>query len=93
MTTGRLGVALVMNQSGTLKGIFTDGDFRRALVNKGVSMSECVDAYITERPLTVNADVRLVDAEKLMRTNKVRCLEVTDADASTPIGIVELFDF
>jgi predicted transcriptional regulator len=56
-------------------------------------MSECVDAYITECPLTVNADVRLVDAEELMKTNKVRCLVVTDADASTPIGTVEFFDF
>jgi arabinose-5-phosphate isomerase len=34
MTTGRLGVALVINQSGALKGIFTDGDFRRALMKE-----------------------------------------------------------
>jgi arabinose-5-phosphate isomerase len=34
MTAGRLGVAVVMNQSGALKGIFIDGDFRRALMKR-----------------------------------------------------------
>ncbi len=93
MTAGRLGVAVVMNQSGELKGIFTDGDFRRALMKAGVTMSDCIDSHITERPLTVNADVKLVEAEELMRKNKVRCLVVTDGEPTAPIGLVELFDF
>ena len=32
MTAGRLGVALIMDGPGRLKGLFTDGDFRRALM-------------------------------------------------------------
>ena len=31
ITEGRLGVALVLDQFGSLKGLFTDGDFRRTL--------------------------------------------------------------
>jgi arabinose-5-phosphate isomerase len=93
MTAGRLGVALIMDGSGKLKGLFTDGDFRRALMKAGVTMSDCIDSHITERPLTVNADVRLVEAEELMRKSKVRCLVVTDGKPTAPIGLVELFDF
>ena len=93
MTAGRLVVALIMDGPGRLKGLFTDGDFRRALMKAGVTTSDGIDSHITERPLTVNADVRLVEAEELMRKSKVRCLVVTDGKPTAPIGLVELFDF
>jgi len=52
-----------------------------------------IDSHITDRPLTGNADVRLVEAEELTRKNKVRCLEDTDGKPTAPMGLVELFDF
>jgi arabinose-5-phosphate isomerase len=93
MTSGRLGVALVMDQSGALQGLFTDGDLRRALMKEQANMNDCVDKHMTLKPLVVGADVKLVEAEELMQRNKVRCLVVTDANSSAPIGLVELFDF
>jgi arabinose-5-phosphate isomerase len=93
MTEGRLGVALVMESSGKLKGLFTDGDLRRALMKERVGMSDCVDVHMTQQPLIIEEDVRLVEAETLMRKHKVRCLVVMDGKSLTPVGLVELFDF
>lgn len=91
MTEGRLGVALVMETTGQLKGLFTDGDLRRALTKGRLVMEDMVDHHMTVHPLTVDADVRLADAEELMRQRKVRCLVVTD-NSPVPVGLVELFD-
>jgi arabinose-5-phosphate isomerase len=91
MTQGRLGLALVMDQQGALNGFFTDGDLRRALMQNNLSMRETVDRYMSIKPLTISPDVRLAEAEELMRSNKVRCLVVVD-DAAKPVGLVELFD-
>ncbi len=91
MTAGRLGLTLVLDADGILLGIFTDGDLRRALTKNSSCMEHAVDTYMSVQPLTVNADVRLVDAEDLMRNQKIRCLVVVDA-AAKPVGLVELFD-
>jgi arabinose-5-phosphate isomerase len=92
MTAGRLGVALIMDGSGKLKGLFNDGDFRRALMKANSAMSDCVDLHMTPQPLVISAEVRLVEAEELMRTHKVRCLIVIEDQSSLPIGLVELFE-
>lgn len=91
MTTGRLGVALVMDTNGALKGLFTDGDLRRALMKNSASMNDKVDEHMSVQPLTIGVDVRLADAEEKMHKSKVRCLVVMDQD-NKPVGLVELFD-
>jgi arabinose-5-phosphate isomerase len=91
MTAGRLGLALVTDTGGTLLGIFTDGDLRRALTKNSSCMQDPVDTYMSVRPMTVSADMRLVEAEDLMHNQKIRCLVVVDA-AAKPVGLVELFD-
>lgn len=91
MTAGRLGLALVVDTDGKLLGIFTDGDLRRALTKNSSCMQDPVDTYMSVQPLTVSSDIRLVEAEELMRNNKIRCLVVVDG-AAKPVGIVELFD-
>lgn len=91
MTTGRLGVALVMDTNGVLKGLFTDGDLRRALMKNSATMNDKVDEHMSVQPLTIGVDVRLADAEEKMHKSKVRCLVVMDQD-NKPVGLVELFD-
>ncbi len=54
-------------------------------------MQDPVDTYMSVRPMTVSADVRLVEAEDLMHNQKIRCLVVVD-EAANPVGLVELFD-
>lgn len=92
MTAGRLGVALIVDANRQLKGLLTDGDLRRALMKPRTSMTDPVDDYMTVNPVTVDAEVKLVDAENLMRARKVRCLVVTAVEQADPVGLVELFD-
>jgi arabinose-5-phosphate isomerase len=91
MTAGRLGLALVIDTDAKLLGIFTDGDLRRALTKNSSCMQDPVDTYMSVQPMTVSAEVRLVEAEDLMHNQKIRCLVVVDA-AAKPVGLVELFD-
>jgi arabinose-5-phosphate isomerase len=93
MTTGRLGVTLIMDKSHAIKGLFTDGDLRRALLTAGASMDDHVDNYMTLNPLVIDADVKLAEAESVMRANKIRCLVVTDTQTRDPVGLVEILDF
>jgi arabinose-5-phosphate isomerase len=91
MTSGRLGVALVMDAEGILRGLFTDGDLRRALIKKSATMNDKVDMHMSPHPLCVGDDIRLAEAEEMMRERKVRCLIVVDSEQK-PVGLVELFD-
>lgn len=92
MTKGRLGLVVVLDSEKQLRGLFTDGDLRRALSRQGISMSDPVDAFMSTCPLTVDSRIMLIEAEELMHQRKVRCLVVTEAGKSQPVGIVEIFD-
>lgn len=92
MTEGRLGLAVVVDSEQQLKGLFTDGDLRRAMSRPGMSMNNPVDAFMTTNPLTVDPKVMLMEAEELMRQHKVRCLIVTEPGEQSPVGVLELFD-
>ena len=91
MSEGRLGLVLVMDAAGQMKGLFTDGDLRRALMKSKSFLDDLVDHHMSLSPLTVTGEVRLAEAEELMRIHKVRILIVTNQEA-IPIGLVELFD-
>ncbi len=92
MTSGRLGLAVVLDSEGQLRGLFTDGDLRRAMSSQGVSMNDPVDAFMSTNPLTVESNVMLIEAEELMHQRKIRCLIVLEPEQQFPIGVIELFD-
>jgi len=93
MSAGRLGLAVVLDEKGQLQGLFTDGDLRRALAKQGVSMSDSVDVFMSANPLTVESNVKLIEAERLMHQRKVRCLIViSELGQNLPVGVLELFD-
>lgn len=92
MTVGRLGLAVVVDSEGQLRGLFTDGDLRRAITKQGASMEDAVDALMSRNPLTVDPEAMLVEAEELMHQHKVRCLIVTNSGQSKPVGVIEIFD-
>lgn len=91
MTAGRMGLALIMNE-GKLQGIITDGDLRRSLMKDPHMMERPVNVFMTRKPLTVDVETNLAEAEAFMIENKVRALVVTEGDGSKVCGIVEIFD-
>lgn len=96
MTTGRLGLAIVVEDD-LLKGIITDGDLRRAMLRDPNMMNKPVCEFMTKDPVTVQASTLLVDAENLMQEKKISALIVM-GDRSEPrkandiCGVLEIYD-
>lgn len=91
MTSGRLGLALIVDGKGELVGLFSDGDLRRAL-SGGASIGDPVERYMTKQPKTTFTNTMLAEAEEMMHAHKIRCLVVLDEETCKPVGLVEIFD-
>ena len=90
MTEGRLGLALVGNKE-ELKGVITDGDVRRALIdNKNFSELKAKD-LMNSNPLTALESDNLQVAEKRMREAKVQCLIVKNP-MNEIVGVIQIFE-
>ena len=90
MTEGRLGLALVGTKE-ELKGIITDGDIRRALIdNKNFAELKAKDLMNTN-PLTALESDNLQVAEKRMREAKVQCLIVKNL-MNEVVGVIQIFE-
>ncbi len=90
ISEGRLGLAVIVEQ-GQVRGIVTDGDLRRALVNRVDINQALIGDIMTENPVTITPDMMLADAEKLMLEKKIKALIVVD-DNYQMSGILEIFD-
>ena len=90
MTEGRLGLALVGTKE-ELKGVITDGDIRRALIdNKNFAELKAKDLMNTN-PLTALESDNLQVAEKRMREAKVQCLIVKNL-VNEVVGVIQIFE-
>ena len=90
MTEGRLGLALVGTKE-ELKGVITDGDIRRALIdNKNFAELKAKDLMNTN-PLTALESDNLQVAEKRMREAKVQCLIVKNL-MNEVVGVIQIFE-
>jgi arabinose-5-phosphate isomerase len=91
MTSGRLGAACVVNSSGELAGIITDGDLRR-LLQRDIDFSKMiVGDVMTKNPKVVNQNSLAVAALELMENFNITQLIVID-DRKKPIGMLHLHD-
>lgn len=90
MTSGRLGMTVIVNGDKQVVGVFTDGDLRRALA-KNITLSTTIDSVMTENPKTIAQDVRASDALTIMNEKKVNQLLVLD-DKKQLVGIISLHD-
>lgn len=93
MTDSGMGAVSVTDTSGGLKGIFTDGDLRRSIKDKGQSV---LDAKLSNTisgnaPVTVSADALLVDAVTLFKEKEVDNIIVTEGEK--PVGMIDIQDF
>lgn len=88
MNEGRRGVAIV-TENGELKGIITDGDLRRALVETQNFSELKARDLMTDAPKTCFESEMLSDAEEKMREFAVSSLVVLN-DGNHIVGLVEL---
>jgi arabinose-5-phosphate isomerase len=78
MTRKGMGMTAVVHPDGTLAGIFTDGDLRRAMQQLGDVRQHTVAASMTHNPLTIAPEVMAVDAALLMDEQRKNQLLVVD---------------
>jgi CBS domain-containing protein len=93
MTESGMGAVTVVDNDNNLKGIFTDGDLRRNLKEKGKlfledNIGEVVNA---QNPITINADALLYEAVRIFKEKKVDNIIVLENNK--PLGMIDIQDF
>lgn len=91
MSSKGLGMTGVIDHSGKLSGIFTDGDLRRALDHGTDLKNTPIRDVMTRNPKTVQAHVLAVEALNLMDQKKITALMVLDRDGK-PAGALNMHD-
>jgi arabinose-5-phosphate isomerase len=91
MSSKRLGMTAVVDDSGRLVGVFTDGDLRRLMSRTADVLALTASDAMTPNPLTLRRDVLAVEALRVMETHKITSVIVTDADGAVE-GVVHLHD-
>jgi len=81
ISEGRLGTVLVTDADDKLVALLSDGDIRRALLQKDFSLEDNVLQYATTNPMTLNdADMLASDALMLIEEKKIQLLVITDKE-------------
>jgi arabinose-5-phosphate isomerase len=92
ITKGGLGVVPVVDPAGTLAGVITDGDLRRALLRNADISSAVAADVMTRTPKTVAAAALAAEALATMEKHSITSLFIVDEPAGRPIGIIHLHD-
>lgn len=78
MTRGKLG-NIIFQKDGKLAGVLSDGDLRRALLDKNFAISNKAFEYATKNPKIIDDEnILAVDALNIIEQNKIQFLVVTD---------------
>ena len=93
MTRAKCGSAVIADAAGKLQGIFTDGDFRRVMSEKGSSsiLGDAVSVYMTSSPMFVRDDVYASELLKVFEKKRIDDLPVCAADGRV-VGLVDIQD-
>jgi len=91
MSDKRLGMTCVAAAGGTLAGIVTDGDLRRALAGGRDLLALKVDDVMTAEPVTIGRQELAAGALRLMEARKITALVVTDPGGRIE-GVLHIHD-
>ena len=91
MSRGRMGMTAVVDADQAVKGIFTDGDLRRA-IEKGQDLRKtAITAIMSPNPRTIGPDRLAAEAVEIMERGKVTQLLVVD-DGNRLLGALNIHD-
>lgn len=91
ISRGQLGMTAIVDSGGAVRGIFTDGDLRRAL-EKDIDLSRCtIDEVMTARPKIVHGEMLAAEAVHIMERHKLSQLLVADPDGRL-VGALNMHD-
>jgi arabinose-5-phosphate isomerase len=91
-TPGRPGAALVVDEAGSLVGIFTDGNLRRMLESgRAGHLDVAVDEFMGCDPKTIGPQEPVESAQRLLQAHRVDQIPVLDG-AGRPVGLLDVQD-
>ena len=91
ITRARAGSVSVVNSSGKLVGIFTDGDMRRHLREEPDLSKRKIGSLMTRRPVTITPDQLATEALRLLQEKKIDELPVVDSRGKL-VGLLDVQD-
>jgi len=92
MSSKRLGHAIVIDNTGKMLGVLTDGDVRRGLEKWGGRLFELTAGEVmTKNPKTVSQEELAAKALAIMERYSITALIVLDSK-NRPLGIIHLHD-
>lgn len=91
MTSARCGCAIVADPSGSLLGIFTDGDFRRRIDSDLSILTRKVSEVMTPHPECVRQNALAIEALRILERRHIDDIIVVD-DARKVVGLIDIQD-
>lgn len=90
MSRKSLGAVCIVDNESRLKGIFTDGDLRRALSNSVNIYNTRIGQIMTKDPICINADDKAILALEIMTLKNISVLPVVSNEKL--IGLIRIND-
>ena len=90
MSNKKVGFTSILDDKNKLVGILTDGDLRRAVLNKK-NIDSSIKDCMTKNPITLNGSEMAIEAVNIMEKFEVSCFLITDKDEKV-IGTLNLND-
>ena len=91
-TKRRSGAVVLVDETGKISGIFTDGDLRRLITgDDGTALRRPVREVMTPNPKRIGGDRLASEAMAVMRPLRIDDLPVVDDD-DRPIGLIDIQD-
>jgi arabinose-5-phosphate isomerase len=90
-TKGRPGAAAVIDDAGTLVGVFTDGNLRRCLEHDTAFLNKPIGQVCSRSPITIRPEQLAQEASRIIQERKIDQLLVVDG-AQKPVGLIDIQD-
>lgn len=90
MTQSRMGSTSIVDQTGKLKGIITDGDIRRLLEKSADFIDHQVKDYMTANPISISPDKLAAEALQIMEEKEINDLPVVSDNK--PVAMLNFQD-
>jgi arabinose-5-phosphate isomerase len=91
ISSKRLGMTTVVDLSGILKGIVTDGDLRRLMEGEKNIFDFRAKEIMNQKPKTITKDALAAEGLKVMEKYSITSLVILDGE-KRPQGIIHLHD-
>ena len=91
ITNKKTGAAFIVDESGRLSGVFTDGDLRRLLQQDPTRLNQEIHRFMTAAPKTLLAHQTVAEGMHALRQHKINSLPVIDDNYSL-LGYLDIQD-